>query len=42
MASSWGAQVTCAGAAGHLNGNSGLDDWPAGLGWLREFGAVIR
>lgn len=38
LAASWGAAVTCAGAAGHLNGESGLGDWPKGLAWLRELG----
>ena len=38
MAASWGAPATCAGAAGHLNGESGLGDWPEGLDWLRAFG----
>lgn len=35
MAASWGAQATSAGAAGHLNGDSGLGDWPQGVAWLR-------
>lgn len=26
----WGAQRVDIGAAGHINGDSGLDDWPAG------------
>lgn len=42
MAASWGAQATCLGAAGHLNGDSGLGDWPEGLAWLREWGAALR
>jgi predicted alpha/beta hydrolase family esterase len=29
-ASDWGAGVVHAGAFGHLNGDSGLDDWPEG------------
>lgn len=38
MAADWGAQAHSAGAAGHLNGDSGLDDWPEGLAWLARFG----
>ena len=39
MAAWWGAAATCAGAAGHLNGESGLGDWPQGVAWLHELGA---
>jgi uncharacterized protein len=35
LAQSWGATVHCVGAAGHINGDSGLGDWPAGLAWLQ-------
>jgi len=31
MAADWGAAAVAVGAAGHLNGDSGLGDWPAGL-----------
>jgi predicted alpha/beta hydrolase family esterase len=41
MAASWGAQVTCAGAAGHLNGNSGLDDWHQGATMLQAYGVHV-
>ena len=40
MAVSWGVPASSAGKAGHLNGDSGLGDWPVGVGWLRELGAV--
>lgn len=37
MAADWGAQVHDLGARGHINGESGLGDWPEGLrllpGW---------
>jgi predicted alpha/beta hydrolase family esterase len=42
MAASWGVPTTCAGAAGHLNGDSGLADWPEGVAWLRKWGATLR
>ena len=35
MAQDWGARTTAVGARGHLNGNSGLADWPQGLAWLQ-------
>jgi predicted alpha/beta hydrolase family esterase len=35
MANDWGAQATNLGPAGHINGDSGLGDWPAGLAWLQ-------
>lgn len=38
MASDWGADQQCLGAAGHLNADSGLGDWPAGLALLRALG----
>jgi len=31
----WGAQQVGIGAVGHINGESGLGDWPAGLALLR-------
>lgn len=36
FARSWGSRFVGAGAAGHLNGASGLGGWPAGLALLRE------
>lgn len=33
-ASDWGATLAVAGAHGHLNGESGLGDWPAGRAML--------
>jgi predicted alpha/beta hydrolase family esterase len=35
MAADWGAAATSVGAAGHINGQSGLGDWPWGLAQLR-------
>ena len=39
MAAAWGASAHSLGAHGHINGDSGLGDWPAGLdhlpGWAR-------
>lgn len=35
LAADWGAGFVAAGARGHLNGASGLDDWPEGLALLR-------
>jgi uncharacterized protein len=36
MAASWGARCIELGAYGHINGDSGLGDWPAGHAWLTE------
>jgi uncharacterized protein len=36
LARDWGARVADAGARGHLNGDSGLGDWPQGRAWLDE------
>ncbi len=36
MAAAWGATFVVAGAHGHLNAESGLGDWPAGLALLHE------
>jgi uncharacterized protein len=36
MAADWGAEAHAMGALGHLNAESGLGDWPAGLGWLER------
>jgi len=35
LASAWGARAVSVGKAGHVNGDSGLGDWPVGLGHLR-------
>jgi len=32
----WGARQIGIGAAGHINGESGLGDWPAGQAWVNE------
>ena len=32
----WGARHIALGARGHVNGASGLGDWPAGLAWVGE------
>ena len=34
MAADWGSSLTMLGALGHLNGESGLGDWPDGLALL--------
>jgi len=36
-AAQWGSALTVIGAAGHINGDSGLGDWPEGLALLRDF-----
>ena len=30
----WGARQVGIGAAGHINGESGLGDWPTGRAWV--------
>jgi uncharacterized protein len=35
MATAWGAQIIEAGDLGHINGDSGLGDWPQGHAWLQ-------
>ncbi len=35
LAAAWGATLVCAGARGHLNGESSLDDWPEGMTLLQ-------
>lgn len=40
LAADWGATWVVAGARGHLNGESGLGDWPQGLAWLRSLAAI--
>ena len=39
MAADWGAHAVNIGPAGHINGESGLADWPAGIAWLRQLSA---
>ena len=39
MAADWGAMPLSLGAAGHINADSGLGDWPAGLALLRALGS---
>lgn len=36
MAADWGGELTEVGPRGHLNGDSGLGDWPAGRALLRD------
>jgi hypothetical protein len=36
MAIDWGSDVREIGARGHINGDSGLGDWPQGIAWLGE------
>ena len=39
MAADWGSSCVSIGAHGHINGASGLGDWPQGLDLLRTLGA---
>jgi predicted alpha/beta hydrolase family esterase len=39
MAADWGAQTLNLGAAGHINADSGLGDWPDGLDLIRQLQA---
>jgi uncharacterized protein len=39
MAADWGTRVVVSGAHGHLNGESGLGDWPAGQALLARLAA---
>ncbi len=34
MAADWGAPAHSLGAAGHINADTGMGDWPQGLAWL--------
>ena len=36
LAAGWGAEAVSLGAAGHVNANTGLGDWPEGLAWLQH------
>jgi len=40
MAAAWGASLAPAGPRGHLNGDSGLGDWPEGRHLLAHLGAA--
>jgi len=40
FAQDWGAALHAIGARGHINGESGLGDWAAGLAWLAPWGAA--
>jgi len=39
MAGQWGGQTIMAGSRGHLNGDSGLGDWPAGWAQVESMAA---
>ncbi len=41
MAEGWGSRVVEIGARGHINGDSGLGDWPEGLALLHGLQATI-
>jgi len=41
QAQAWNARLVVAGAFGHINGESGLDDWPQGRGLLAAFEAGL-
>jgi predicted alpha/beta hydrolase family esterase len=41
-AAQWGAGFIELGALGHINGSSGLGDWPDGLNLLAAFKAGCR
>jgi predicted alpha/beta hydrolase family esterase len=36
MAADWDVPALSVGARGHINGESGLGDWPEGLAWLQQ------
>jgi uncharacterized protein len=40
MAAAWGSRCEPIGARGHINANSGLNDWPQGKAWLAELAAL--
>ncbi len=42
MARDWGSQAINLGAAGHINADTGLGDWPAGLELVRQMQANSR
>jgi len=40
LVADWGARSVDAGPRGHLNGESGLGDWPEGRAWLQALAAA--
>lgn len=42
MATDWGSDLMQIGARGHINGESGLGDWPEGVALLRRLAGPIR
>lgn len=40
MAADWGSELMSVGARGHINGESGLGDWPEGRAMLRALAGV--
>jgi predicted alpha/beta hydrolase family esterase len=42
MAADWGSEVVSIGARGHINGDSGLADWPEGVDLLHRLAAAAR
>lgn len=42
MAADWGAEAVSLGDKGHINGDSGLGDWPEGLGWLQRLRGGVQ
>ncbi len=40
MAADWHAEAVALGPLGHVNGESGLGDWPAGLALLQRLAAT--
>ncbi len=41
MARDWGSRATSLGAAGHINADTGLGDWPAGIELVRQLQATL-
>ena len=39
MARDWGSRAQCLGEAGHINADTGLGDWPAGIELVRQLQA---
>ena len=42
MAQAWGSELLEIGARGHINGESGLGDWPEGIALLERLGGRSR
>lgn len=40
MAAAWGSRCEQIGERGHINADSGLNDWPQGKAWLAELAAL--